>query len=172
MVLACELARNGSDIARWRHGKEPRKRKGPSSISKGLSSNPVGLSRLEREKELTFSERLLLLPLSSLLLCRCLFLSLTLFRRRRLLLRHTLLLTLPSPLQAAKPPHRPTTTITMFSVRLATLSRVEWHFGKIFLKFFPCQSDTFPNLECRSRVVFRWDSRMFYVHVDRYPTTW
>jgi hypothetical protein len=143
---------------------EPRKRKGPSSVSKGLSPNPAGLSRLKREKELTFSERLLLLPLSSLLLfCRCLFLSLTLFRRRRLLLRHTLLLSLPSPLQAAKPPHRPTTTMTTFSVRSATVSRVECHFGKIFLKFFPCQSETFPNLECRSRAVPRWDSRMFYV---------
>jgi hypothetical protein len=65
------------------------------------------------------------------------------FRRRNL---HT----------APQPP------INTFSVALPLVSRVECHFGKIFLKFFSCHWKAFEVIECRSRVVSRPDSRMFY----------
>lgn len=119
----------------------------------------------EKEEEPTISERLLLLPLDSLLLSWCLLLSLTLFRRLRLLLRHTfLLLALPSPLQAAKPQPRPTTTVFISILQPWLLSRVECYFGKNFLKISRRASRTFRSLKLCSWSLPRCDSRLFYMH--------
>lgn len=145
------------------HGSKPApKRERPFDCLEGPLFEPQGALSPEKGKELRSPNDYFFFRLTAFFFAGAFFFALLFFAVDAFFLgiRSSLLFHLPFRRRnlhtASQPP------INTFSVAVPLVSRVECHFGKNFLKFFPCHWKTFEAVEYRSRLVSRTDSRMFY----------